>query len=88
MTSMCLIVNTASSCCGQGERGAPGLNGTQGHQGCAGRRGLKVQHPTNTIISLHRLCWVYMRLHQAVNKSLIQLHHKLAYVNSYKFPQK
>lgn len=28
----------------QGERGPPGVNGTQGFQGCPGQRGVKVQY--------------------------------------------
>lgn len=42
MTYTYFMVASAVSSCGQGERGAPGLNGTQGHQGCPGKRGLKV----------------------------------------------
>lgn len=51
MRAMYLMVNTAISCYEQGERGQPGLNGTQGHQGCPGKRGLKVEHARNIIIS-------------------------------------
>lgn len=37
-------VMTRNSCLsGQGERGPPGVNGTQGFQGCPGQRGIKVQ---------------------------------------------
>lgn len=39
----------------QGERGIHGLNGTQGHQGCIGRRGVKV---TMQCVLLLRPFWV------------------------------
>lgn len=40
----------------QGERGPPGVNGTQGFQGCPGQRGVKVQYGFGVYKSQVRVC--------------------------------